>query len=250
MHQEIRVIIVDDEDMWLRSIAAALNDFGYTVAGTAATFEAAAGMLSTQDYDIALLDINIDGKNKGIELGKMLSAIYNKPFIFITGSTDSHTISEAIEARPSAYLTKPVHPASLVATVQSAINNYSNKTTPQPGGNAAAEQNPFFFVKQGNKYKKIDWNAIVYARADQNYTIIYNEADKTEYYIRSTLAKTLTMIIPPAQRSSFIQVNRGEAVQLKFILELSNDEIRTAVRTFSITESFRPAIKNAVTMIS
>lgn len=249
MHEEIRVIVVDDEDIWLRSIAAALNDFGYTVAGTADNFETAAGLLSSKEYDIALLDININGKNKGIELGKMLSGIYNKPFIFITGSTDSHTVAEAVDARPSAYLTKPVHPASLLATVQSAINNFSSRTYPATAA-ANVENNSFFFIKQGNKYRKIDWMDVVYARAEQNYTVIYNDADKTEYYIRSTLSKTLGAIIPAHLRTSFLQVNRGEAVQLKFVQEIATDEVRTPQRAFSITESFRQAVKNAVTMLS
>lgn len=248
MNEEIRVIVVDDEDIWLRSIAAALNDFGYTVAGTADNFEAAVGLLSTKEYDIALLDININGKNKGIELGKMLSGIYNKPFIFITGSTDSHTVSEAVDARPSAYLTKPVHPASLLATVQSAINNFNSST--EPSAATSSETNSFFFIKQGNKYRKIDWTDVVYARAEQNYTVIYNDVDRTEYYIRSTLSKTLGAIIPAHLRASFLQVNRGEAVQLKFIQEIATDEVRTTQRAFSITESFRQSVKNAVTMLS
>ncbi len=249
MHEEIRVIVVDDEDIWLRSIAAALNDFGYTVAGTADSFESAVGMLSSMEYDIALLDININGKNKGIELGKMLSGIYNKPFIFITGSTDTHTVNEAVEARPSAYLTKPVHPASLLATVLSAINNFNSRTEVS-ANTATAENTAFFFVKQGNKYRKIHWTDVVYARAEQNYTVIYNDIDKTEYYIRSTLSKTLGAIIPAQLRSSFLQVNRGEAVQLKFVQEIATDEVRTRQGAFSITESFRQAVKNAVTMLS
>lgn len=248
MNEEIRVIVVDDEDIWLRSIAAALNDFGYTVAGTADNFEAAVGLLSSKEYDIALLDININGKNKGIELGKMLSGIYNKPFIFITGSTDSHTVSEAVDARPSAYLTKPVHPASLLATVQSAINNFNSST--EPSATTSSETNSFFFIKQGNKYRKIDWTDVVYARAEQNYTVIYNDVDRTEYYIRSTLSKTLGAIIPAHLRASFLQVNRGEAVQLKFIQEIATDEVRTTQRAFSITESFRQSVKSAVTMLS
>lgn len=248
MNEEIKVIIVDDEDTWRQSIAAALYNFGYSVAGTSGNFEEAVGLISTQDYDIALLDINLNGTNKGIELGKIVCNVYNRPYIFVTGSTDSHILQDAIDAGPSAYLTKPVHPSSLVATVQSAINNFNSKAAPKNSLNT--DSSNYFFVKQGSRYKKIDWSKIVYLRYDQNYTIIYHEADKTEYYIRSTLSKTLNMIIPPHLRSSFVQVNRGEAVQLQYIQEMTGDELRTSQRAFTITEGFRTVIKKAVTLIS
>lgn len=248
MQEEIRVIVVDDEEMWLQVIATTLNDFGYTVVGTAGDFESAMGIISNGEYDIALLDININGKNRGIELGKILTNVYNKPFVFITGSTDSHTVQDAINAGPSAYLTKPVHPASLVATVQSAINNFTNKATPT--ANVNADNNQFFFIKQGNKYKKLEWQNIIFLRSDKNYTTVYNSADKMEYFIRSPLSRTISMIIPPTLRSSFVQINRGEAVNIHFIQELANEEVHAAGHTFIVTDSFAPTLKKALTIIT
>lgn len=248
MHEEIRVVIIDDEDIWLRSIAATLNDFGYTVAGTADNFEQAVSLIANQDYDIVLLDVNINGKNRGIELGKMLTSVYKKPFVFLTGSSDNHTLKEAIEAGPSAYLTKPVHPASLAATVQTAINNFTNKM--EPAAAMATENNPFFFIKQGNKYKKIEWLNVVFLRSDKNYTIIYNGLDKMEYYVRSTLSRTLNMVIPASLRQNFVQVNRGEAVHTRYIQELANDEVHTTNHTFTVTESYTALLKKAITILT
>lgn len=247
MNDEIRVILIDDESIWLKAITATLTDFGYIVAGTANSFESAAELISSAEYDIALVDISLNEKNKGIELGKLLNRFYNKPFIFITGSVESHTVGEAIEAGPSAYLTKPVHPASLIGTLQSAINNFQNKVAPT--GIAQTTGSNFFFVKKGNRYRKIDWVDVVYLRSDKNYTIIYSEADKTEYCIRSTLSKTISYVVPPQLRSSFVQVNRAEAVQVAYMQEVVDGTIKTVAGSFIISETYKADFKKAVSFI-
>ena len=118
MHQEIKVLIIEDEEIWMKSIATTLHDFGYTVSGIADNFEAAVELFNYADYDIALLDINLNSKNKGIELGRMMCTYYRKPFIFLTGSSDRHTLNDAINAGPSAYLTKPVEFDLLLKIIQ------------------------------------------------------------------------------------------------------------------------------------
>lgn len=247
LQEEIRVAIVEDEEIWSKSIAATLVDFGYSVAGIAENFEDAVTLLNAGQYDIVLMDINLQNRNKGIELGSMANALYDKPFIFMTSSTDARVVSEAVKARPAAYLTKPVHPSSLIATIQSAIHNHSNRLAPAEGHTASGNT---FFIKQGNRYKQINWNDVVMLRAGKNYTMLLNAADNTEYFVRSTLSKTMNFIIPESMRTRFVQVNRAEAVQLGYIKELVEEEIRTAFGTLTLTESFAPGLKNAIRIVS
>ncbi|MBZ0262537.1 MAG: response regulator [Hyphomicrobiales bacterium] len=246
LQEEIKALVIEDEEIWLRSILANLNDFGYTVSGTASNFEEAIKLLNTADYDIVLLDINLNRKKSGLELGKMVSGLYHKPYIFITASFDTHTMQEAIGANPSAYLTKPVNPASLVIAIQNAINNFNSK---QPASNVSEEE-LFFFVKQGNKYKKLNWKDIVYLRSEKNYTSIFNAPEKAEYYIRSTMPKTLKYIIPASLQDKFIQVNRSEALNTTFIHEMSGDEVKTQFKVFYITDAYSKNLKKVLNIIS
>jgi len=154
MTDEIKVLIIEDEEIWSKGLAAILNDFGYTISGICADFESAVTLLNSADYDIVLTDINLNNRNSGIELGKMINTYYKKPFIFITANTDSNTINEAVKCGPSAYLTKPVNRTTLVATIQGAINNFNEKIS--PSYNAGLPDNDIFFVKQGSKYKKLN----------------------------------------------------------------------------------------------
>ena len=247
MTEEIKVLIVEDEKMWSKTLANILNDFGYTIAGIADKFEAALTMLNTADYDIVLQDIHLNKKSSGIEIGKMISHIYKKPFIFITSSTEPEILAAAVSAGPSAYLTKPVHQASLIATIQSAINNFNERIS--PAYTPALPDNDIFFVKQGAKYKKLNWTNIVYLRSDKNYTIAFNAPDQTDYFIRSSLAKTMNFIIPNYLQPSFVQINRAEAVQIPFIQELAAYELKTTHKTLSVSDMYIADLKKAMKIV-
>lgn len=249
MQHDISILIIEDDAMWSQSLKNNLIDFGFTVVGTPNSFETAVTALNGLNYDIALLDINLNNRNEGIELGKMLSNLYHKPFIFITGSFDQHTMHQAVEAKPSAYLTKPVNPVSLYVTIQSALNNFSNKTVAVAAKPADTEVESFF-VKLGDKYKKISWKDVVYLTSDKNYTVIFNAADKKEYYIRSSMNRTLQYIVPKHLQSKFIQVNRSETVQLPFITELMADEVYTQYKAFTVSENYIKELKKQLNIIA
>ncbi|RZK07594.1 MAG: response regulator, partial [Flavobacterium sp.] len=205
MQDETSVLIIEDEELWAKSLQTNLDDFGFKVIGIANNFESAIIALNKRNYDIVLLDIHLDGRESGIEIGRMVYNFYHKPFIFITASYDAHTAQTAVSAKPSAYLTKPVHPASLFATIQTAISNFAENTT------AAAfkqvEVQDSFFVKQGDKYIKVFWQDVVCLRSEKNYTGLLTVMDSGTYFIRSTLPKTLRYLIPERLQGNFLQIN-------------------------------------------
>jgi DNA-binding LytR/AlgR family response regulator len=248
MQEEIRILIIEDEEIWARSIALHLNEFGYKVAGHAPTFEQAIVLLNANQFDLALLDIGLNDSNSGIELGKMLKTLYKKPFIFITATAESNAVKSAIEAGPSAFLTKPFNPTTLFVAIQNAINNFS---TPELSATTTtSKEETFFFVKLGDKYKKTNWTDVVFLRSDKNYTTFFNAADKREYSIRCTLIKTLKSLIPESLKNKFVQINRSEAIQVSYIQEIANEEIRTTFGAFTVTEGYTRELKNLIQVIT
>jgi DNA-binding LytR/AlgR family response regulator len=248
MHEEISVLIIEDEPLWALSLKTNLDAFGFRVVGTAADFESAIAALNQKNYDIVLLDIHLNGRESGIELGRLVHTLYHKPFIFITASYDAQTAQSAVAVRPSAYLTKPVHPASLFVAIQSAIQNFTSQVTVlSPKENMT---NDSFFVKQGDKYKKVYWKDVVALRSEKNYTGVLSAPDGSMFYIRSTLPKTLRFLVPSDLQKNFVQVNRSEAVQLSFIQELSKDEVKTKFEVFRVTEGYIRELKEKLHIIS
>jgi DNA-binding LytR/AlgR family response regulator len=247
MQSDISVLVIEDEETWSHQITYDLKQFGFTVAGCVDTVEDALPAITANNFDIALLDINLNGKNSGIALGKLISQTFKKPFIFITGSVNDETITEAAAALPSAFLTKPFNPASLFISIQGAIHHFS------AGQNAVSTQNdqelPSFFVKLGNKYTRVDWRDVVCLRSDKNYTSIIT-SDNNSYLIRSTLQKTLQYILPVTLKNNFVQINRGDVINKWLIKEVVNDEAVTEHQAFNITEAYLKNLKAQLNIIS
>lgn len=244
--EPISVLIIEDEDIWIRNLELSLQDFGAEVAAVARNTDEAIAAFKTCNFDVALIDIHLNNKSIGIELGKVLTAIYNKPFIFITGSQNAHDVQAAAAANPSAYLVKPVNTSSLFIALQSAIRNF---TTRQQPADEQADHSSSFFVKQGSKYKKIEWKDVVYLTAGKNYLTVFNSADEREYHIRSSLQKALQYIIPQKPQV-FLQVNRAEAVQESFIKEINGDKIKTAYKDFVISEAYGRDVKKRLNILA
>lgn len=247
MNESISILIIEDEKPWAQALHRGLEDFGFNIAGIATNFEEAIAALNHRNFDIVLVDIHLNGRESGIELGRMIPALFRKPFIFITASLDPGVVKAAIEARPSAYLTKPVHPASLFATIHSALHNFASSRTPTPDEAARTES---FFVKQGDKYKKLNWNEVVCLRSEKNYTGLLNAADGATYFIRSTLPRTLKSIVPENLRSAFAQINRSEVLQIRYVDEIIRDDAYTAFGKFEISASHMKDLKEKLGLIS
>lgn len=250
-HNVISVLIVEDEAIWSSTLELYLTEAGYAVAGIADTFEKAVIALNKRNYDIVLLDISLDSRKSGIELGKLINEVYKKPFIFITASFGSHTLQEAVEAAPSGYLSKPVAENSLFITMQNALKHYTQGTA----ATASPQTEPLpdagsFYIKQGNSYVKVNWSEVVSLSVEQNYTCVLTLQNKKGYLIRSTLQKTLESIVPEFLRDEFIRVNRAEVVKRSYIEELRGQTVITPVKSFSITESFLKEVKQKLHLIS
>lgn len=241
MEQAISILIVEDEEIWMHSLNMLLENFGFSVCKTVSTVKDALSAFATCEFDLVLMDINLDSRGGGIELGKVLNKMYNKPFIFVTSAAD-HDFKDAAAANPSAYLTKPVNPSSLFVAIQNAINNFSDNKPAEP--KAIEENFTFFFVKHGSRYKKIEWKDVVYISSQKNYVSVFNAPDKAEYLIRSSLQKTMQHIIPRYMHNQFVQVNRAEVVQLSYVQEITSDEVRTTFKNFPISESGGKELRN------
>lgn len=247
MQDSIKVIFIEDEEVWQQAFQLHLSELGFDVVGSTDNVQDALQLFNGNNYDIALLDVNLHGKNNGIELGKMLSTVYNKPFIFITGSQDTHTIEQAIQANPSAYLLKPVTKIALLAAIQNAIHNFETKQ--QAAVNKTEGMNEFVFVKVGNKYKKIYWDQVESLKADGNYTKLFHILDKSEYFIRSTMPQTIKYFVPDVTKAKFAQINRAEMVNINFIEEITGNTIVTKHNKFECSESQGKELRKKINII-
>lgn len=111
-----RAFVVEDEMLIALLLEEQLGDFGCVVAATVSTVDEALRLADTVEADIAVLDVNVGGKEVYPVAEKL--AARNIPFIFTTGYGVGG-LAEKWRARPAA--PKPFEAADLRAALEAAL---------------------------------------------------------------------------------------------------------------------------------
>jgi CheY-like chemotaxis protein len=85
----LRVLVVEDEMMVLMLIEDMLSDLGCESVATAASVDQALALMDRQVFDVAMLDVNLNGE-KSYPVADALVARH-VPFVFATGYSDRVT---------------------------------------------------------------------------------------------------------------------------------------------------------------
>lgn len=120
MNEKIRILTVDDDVTFLKSISKilSLNDFDVTTADTPLT---ALKLIETEDYDALLTDVKMPGMN-GVDLQKEVLKIKPElPVIAISGQSNIPIAIEMIKNGAYDFLEKPVDDEKLITTIRNAI---------------------------------------------------------------------------------------------------------------------------------
>ena len=78
-----RILVVEDEFLIRMLLEDMLTDLGYDLVGMAGRVDEAAEMAQTKDFDLAILDVNLDGQ----DVYPVADVIGKRglPFMFVTG---------------------------------------------------------------------------------------------------------------------------------------------------------------------
>jgi CheY-like chemotaxis protein len=107
-----RVLVVEDEAMVAMMIEDMLGELDCTVVATAARLEKALLLADSLDIDVAILDLNLDGKLT-YEVADRLAG-RRIPFLFSTGY-GAASLPERLRASPT--LSKPFQQAALAQAI-------------------------------------------------------------------------------------------------------------------------------------
>lgn len=97
-----RILVVEDEFLIRMLLEDMLADLGYALAGVAGRLDEATQLAKTADFDLAILDVNLDGQDV-YPVADLLSS-RGVPFMFVTGY-GGRGLPEKYRSRPT--LQKP-----------------------------------------------------------------------------------------------------------------------------------------------
>jgi CheY-like chemotaxis protein len=115
-----RILVVEDELMIRMLLEDMLSELGYTIAAEAARLDEALAAAKTGDFDIAILDVNLNGQTIA-PVAEALAA-RGTPFVFATGYGE-RGLPEAYRDRPT--LKKPFQMDGLSRMLESALTSKS-----------------------------------------------------------------------------------------------------------------------------
>lgn len=117
----MRILVVEDELMIRMLLEDMLGELGYTVAAEAARIEEALDAAKNADFDIAILDVNLNGQ----PISPVADALVARgmPFVFATGYGE-RGLPEPYRDRPT--LKKPFQMDGLKQMLQTALERSKN----------------------------------------------------------------------------------------------------------------------------
>ncbi|HEX7789172.1 MAG TPA: response regulator [Afipia sp.] len=110
------ILLVEDEVMIRMMVADMLEELGYKIAGEAGDIDEGVRLVQSTDFDIAILDVNVNGK----VITPVAEAIQLRglPFVFATGY-GAQGLPEKFRDRPT--LQKPFQIETLARTIETVL---------------------------------------------------------------------------------------------------------------------------------
>jgi DNA-binding NarL/FixJ family response regulator len=123
-----KIIIVEDELVYVAYLRRILENLGYEVCGSYSTGEEALKNLKNSQPDCILMDIGLSNSMDGLEAADIIRKETSYPVVFLTSETGTKQMKLADEISHFGYLIKPVHPEHLDLTIKSAIQRNRHET--------------------------------------------------------------------------------------------------------------------------
>ena len=213
----IKVLIVEDEELYADKMEMLLDKMGYSHQATVADGEAALRLIRLQAPDLILMDIYIQGKYDGVELADLIHRTLPIPIIFVTSLQDDLTFRRAQRTGPVAFLLKPFSQIQLQRSIELAVAKLAKPATEAPAEHEVLSTDSFF-IRSRNRLEKIHYSQLTYLEADGRYCYVYT-ADK-RYHLRSSL----TELVERLSRYHFVQTHRSFVVNMKKVSAVDLEE--------------------------
>ena len=120
-----RILIVEDEKIIAKDLELRLLNMNYEVVASVSSGREALALVRSQEIDLILMDIMIDGDIDGIETAELIHQQMDVPVIYLTAYADEKTFERAKLSDPFGYLLKPFQERDLDLTIRTVLQKFS-----------------------------------------------------------------------------------------------------------------------------
>jgi len=205
---EIQILVVEDEPIIADDLVFMLEEMGYQNVDTVHYGEKAIKKIKEKEYDLLLLDINLEGEVDGIQVAEHAHSKHSMPYIFLTSLSDEKTIERVKKTFPAAYLVKPIDEKDLKVNIELTLDKSMQSKAQKK------EYPSVYYIKDRSRMSKVNTDDILYLEGSNNYTIIHTLEKK--YVISQTLKKVAESMNP----EQFIRIHKSAIVNFDKIDEI------------------------------
>jgi DNA-binding LytR/AlgR family response regulator len=210
-----KILILEDDFTSALALEAMLSDNGYTVVSCSTIKEKAIELYEREAPDLAMLDININGKPLGIELAEIFQGIRAIPIIFMTAYKEKY-FPDAKFLYPAAFFSKPYNEQDLLTAIELSILKQE-----QLEQEKKASERTSIWLKYNGALHKILIENILSGEADNVYTSIKLKNQSRPLVLTIGLSEFLRKYASDA----FLQIHRSWFVNVQHITGYNTHEV-------------------------
>jgi DNA-binding LytR/AlgR family response regulator len=223
------ILVVEDQLVVAKSIAAMVVDHGMEVIGICKSGEEAVKFAEKRMPDIVIMDIKLQGKMDGIKAAAAIREMHRVPLIYLSDYTDYVTVKKAKATRPVNFLAKPFTESDLLRAIDIAIYNANTSRAVE-----GRDDEEFVFLKTGPQtYSRLDYSNIIYLAADRAYCKIQG-TDKV-HSVSMSMASVAEQLNP----ARFVKIHRSYVVNIRKVRQFAGSEVSIGEYHLPVSDQHR-----------
>lgn len=242
----LKILIVEDDVLIARDLEHLLQDLGYHICGCADNGTDALRLFEAEAPDIALVDINVNGAQDGVDIVRAMNVLRPIPIIFLTAQADFQTVERAKSTKPAAYLLKPFDERHLHISIDLAISNFLGKentekvplentvtASPKLCADMILMKGNTIFLKQNYKFVQCRLEDLMYIEADGNHSKLHFKQHKV------ILRIPLSTVVERLNHENIVKVHRSYAINIMLVDEFDECEIVLVKKSIPFAATYR-----------
>lgn len=219
MEQQLRALIVDDEESARKLLKKLLEETSYfNEIRTSSSVNNASSEMEQFSPDLVFLDIKMPGRDGFSFINDIKQASRNPEIVFVTAYED-YAI-KAIRNQAFDYLLKPVNRKDLRQCISRFIEQRSLSGIKEKTPNVPVQKDTIVRIRVNTRNGTLFINpaTILYCKADGNYTTICT--GNKQHLCSFNIGKVMAML----PENGFIRVGRSHIINFEFITVLDRKE--------------------------